>query len=953
MVKIKSAFFCELAIEAGFLTRELMIEALKFQIELAKKQQHTRIGTILVDKGFMSLENVLQVLENQQIFLYKCSACGKQYNIPFANQDFSYFCLRDDELLTKVHINDVRSVKIDGVIHYSMGFPGGFSPQDESSHRAVRNIDDKTKSSYQFSNTKFNYKQVQRDSERLKDLTSSQQEKSKQSVPSENDNIALRSDRIQLDPKILAAMNKGEKTASMRKEMMSKKLVQHEFEIKPDKIDPMQIKAFESMNFEFKTAEVDADSEFQQEDVIREDMPIPPVEDIEILAEKALNKIGKIALVSEIEDQEFQSDLLMVEEEKVLADEEIESDRMILSESVHSDMIIPTKSDEEVGETSESAEKVEVDAKVDEDVNVEESDEKEAETSDSYEENETKIDADDKIDAVEFDDEIIIEEQTVVVVDTTISPKYDDNDLDEIAKTDDLNLEVIDDAEIAAREQEKLRLSEVFRYGASEDTKEDAGEEEIEGIVDTEKFGEEEIIEDMDITEDLEKIYDDADITEDQAPDENNVVIEKEVVEEEISDEAEVAVDDAEDTVDEAEDTVDDAEDTVDEAEDTVDDAEDTVDEAEDTVDDAEDTVDDAEDTNDSEDIELKSLEDIDLSDLLKNDFTPPETEDTEFAIQSKIDDDLEFEEQSEHIPPKDSDTLLEIKLKADLLETEDAELESAEEIAVDDKVDENAEDAEPNEEIAVDDKVDENAEEAEPNEEIADNDSEQKNGVSDKFKDMSSDAPIITNSKKLSSISDVDETKKDWKGFLSEDIEKVSDKKASDVIDPETETMELYPDSKEDSSDSDSEMDITDITDENEDDSDSTDIREILKEGSTELYFREMNDYDDIEFDIDALDEMLSEDLVIDEYEAVRRDDESKSILTTTLLDDSELDESEEDNIPERFATNRIEKLGPPDEPYEEFESKVELPKTGFTRLIEKLKKDVTKIFKKPDSET
>ena len=145
MVKIKNALFCELAIEAGLLSRESMVEALKHQFDLTKKDQHMRIGTILVDKGFMSVENVLTVLESQHVFIYKCSACGKQYNIPFADQNLNYFCLRDEELLSKVKPDEVRSLKVDGIIHYSMGFPGGFSPLDKNSKVPILNREDNKK----------------------------------------------------------------------------------------------------------------------------------------------------------------------------------------------------------------------------------------------------------------------------------------------------------------------------------------------------------------------------------------------------------------------------------------------------------------------------------------------------------------------------------------------------------------------------------------------------------------------------------------------------------------------------------------------------------------------------------------------------------------------------------------------------------------------------------------
>ncbi len=859
MVKIKNALFCELAIETGDITRDSMVEALKFQYELTKKDQHTRIGTILVDKGFMSNEKVLKILESQHIFIYKCSACGKQYNIPFANQDLNYFCLRDEELLSKVSTKDVRSVKVDGIIHFSMGFPGGFSPLDKRSKLPILNRDDKKNSSSQTSNTKFNFKQVQLDSERLKTGTSLYTQESQKSNLSENVGRTSRRDRVQLDPKILAAMDKGEKTASLRKEMMSKKLVQREFEVTPDKVDTAQIKAFESMNFEYKTTVDDVESEFQREDVVREEMPVVPVDNLEVLAEKAIDRIDKINIASEVDDQNLQPDLFIADAdkmpadesiesdlsdfdlqseqfltvvEKTLADEEIETDRMILAESVSSDRVIPTQSDEKEAEAPVADEDVAENAEV----------------------------SSEDVDEREYEDEEIIVEQAVVAVDSTQPTKYDFKDEQAVSESETMDIDVMDNETSEERKQAKLRLSEILRYDSIEDN--------TNGIKDFKKIVNDEVKEDKEITEVLEKIYKEDELGDLFAENIAETVAKTDGISTESTDKVEI--------------------------------------------------------TDSVKEKELKSLEDVDLSDLLKSDFTPPESNDTEFAIVTRKVSEIGFDEQSEHIPPNDSDTLLEIKLKADELETEDAE--STEEEKVDEKT------------ITSEKKITE--------------DTTKRNEIPEKYRAMSSDAAIMTNSKDVPSVSDVAETKKDLKEYLSEVEKKLSYKELSTLDEPETETMELYPAPKEESDDKDSKPSVSE-DDETNIDSESTDIRAILKDSSTELYFREKNDYDDIDFDIEALDEMLNQDIGIDEFEDALKDEESRSILGKTLLDDSELENREEVEIPDRFATKRPNKLGPSDEPYEEYKVNIELPKTGFAKFFDTLKKALVNFVNKFNSES
>jgi hypothetical protein len=60
--------FGTIAVEKGFVTKEQLAEALTIQvIEEIEQGRHRLIGTILHDKGYMTFSQVREVLESMQI----------------------------------------------------------------------------------------------------------------------------------------------------------------------------------------------------------------------------------------------------------------------------------------------------------------------------------------------------------------------------------------------------------------------------------------------------------------------------------------------------------------------------------------------------------------------------------------------------------------------------------------------------------------------------------------------------------------------------------------------------------------------------------------------------------------------------------------------------------------------------------------------------------------------
>ena len=829
MVKVHKGLFCELAIEAGFLDRSSMVQALKIQYELSKKQQYTKIGTICAENGLMTVPQIIEILERQNVFVYECSACGRQYNIAFANPRLNYYCLRDDEILHKVNPETARKVKVDGIIHFSMGFPGGLKPEAKPEFTPAEQVA-KPKSegiTNGLTKTKFNVKQVQLDSERLKKPT-------KDLKPEESETVSRRA-RVQLDSKILAAMDKGERSASMRKVTMSRNVEEREFEVKPDKVDPAQINAYKllTINLADSTAVQYIDSEFKQleenEAMIQTESEI----DISDMVSKAVNRVER--QLESLESEELESDVFDLDTEqgeKLLADDEIESDRMILMESVQSDLVVPTIDiEEEIDDVESEQQEPEADFNDDFEADDEDSENYEIKlNTDDADESESEEESED----FEFDVDMIREKAGL--------DSFDEEN-EEDGFDDDFIDDITEHFEVEEAPHVKQSMGEILSDDLIEKIRETQREERanVEEITDESALNDSDILSENDEFEEAREAIKSLDEMDDEADD--------------ISDEKALL------------------------------------------------------DVNDAE-------------------YIPPETDETEFSISTK--DAADFEEpeiDEDKIIPTDSDTLLEIKHQTKTIDDPGTDVDEAAEDAEESDESDSEETSEEDDELPFDER------QGEINAEI-----------------VQAEIAASLESNESESIENLTTERK--KSPFDKEFDPPSD------FEPETETMELYPgdekdllwDEKATSADTDEALNrlksIEEEDLESELDSEATDLREILKSASSELFFREENDYEDIEFDIDALDEMLNGDLKEAGFGFLQKSEEKDSILNKVLLDDSDLERTDLIQLPDRFNMQKDSVLGPPDDPYEEYEPDVEIPKSRLGNFDEKLRDFREKTF-------
>lgn len=95
--------FASLAMRQGYITQEHVKECLVLQGTLAAEHgKRENIGALLVRKKYLNLDQLLNVLKLQKIYVYKCNACGNQYNIVSPKQGQNYPCKRCESPLEEV-----------------------------------------------------------------------------------------------------------------------------------------------------------------------------------------------------------------------------------------------------------------------------------------------------------------------------------------------------------------------------------------------------------------------------------------------------------------------------------------------------------------------------------------------------------------------------------------------------------------------------------------------------------------------------------------------------------------------------------------------------------------------------------------------------------------------------------------------------------------------------------
>ena len=88
----ESADFGKVAVALGFLTREDLAKALRFQEDLRRVGVEKRLGEILLEKKILSRQQVLLALRAQGKRILTCRECRKSYNVHHYQPGESYIC---------------------------------------------------------------------------------------------------------------------------------------------------------------------------------------------------------------------------------------------------------------------------------------------------------------------------------------------------------------------------------------------------------------------------------------------------------------------------------------------------------------------------------------------------------------------------------------------------------------------------------------------------------------------------------------------------------------------------------------------------------------------------------------------------------------------------------------------------------------------------------------------
>lgn len=79
-VRQKDTLLGKIIVKHGYATQEQVDECLESQYKLATQGKFKRLGEIMAEKGYMSVEDVKKLLKYQNIVIMTCGKCNKTYN---------------------------------------------------------------------------------------------------------------------------------------------------------------------------------------------------------------------------------------------------------------------------------------------------------------------------------------------------------------------------------------------------------------------------------------------------------------------------------------------------------------------------------------------------------------------------------------------------------------------------------------------------------------------------------------------------------------------------------------------------------------------------------------------------------------------------------------------------------------------------------------------------------
>jgi hypothetical protein len=85
--------FGERALKKKFLNKRQLWDALKLQAKRADDGDAALLGEILIEKGFINLQQGNRLLQNQNVELVACDKCGKQFNVANFTDELQLPCL--------------------------------------------------------------------------------------------------------------------------------------------------------------------------------------------------------------------------------------------------------------------------------------------------------------------------------------------------------------------------------------------------------------------------------------------------------------------------------------------------------------------------------------------------------------------------------------------------------------------------------------------------------------------------------------------------------------------------------------------------------------------------------------------------------------------------------------------------------------------------------------------
>ncbi len=79
--KPKGKCFGELAVEAGYASEEEVEECVRIQRDMESQDLFPNLGDIMVQKGYLTIKQVIGLLRRQKKSILKCPGCGKKFNV--------------------------------------------------------------------------------------------------------------------------------------------------------------------------------------------------------------------------------------------------------------------------------------------------------------------------------------------------------------------------------------------------------------------------------------------------------------------------------------------------------------------------------------------------------------------------------------------------------------------------------------------------------------------------------------------------------------------------------------------------------------------------------------------------------------------------------------------------------------------------------------------------------